>query len=284
MEKYDLHSHSTASDGSLTPGQLVTRAHEKGVTALALTDHDTTNGLEEARRTAQNLGLRLIPGIELSASWQKHCLHIVGLGIDPTNPVLQAGIEKQQQLRSQRALKISEKLEKKRIFGAFEAVAQKAGSGMITRLHYADFLVENQHVESQQQAFDKYLGQGKSAFVSTTWASLEETIHWITESGGIAVLAHPLRYKLTTSKLKKALSAFKQAGGKGIEVVTGRSSPDDIHRSLHFARLFELSASQGSDFHNPANEWVELGRLADMPTGIQPVWEMENIQGLTIYP
>jgi predicted metal-dependent phosphoesterase TrpH len=271
-KNYDLHCHSTASDGALSPTEVVERAHQQGVTHLALTDHDTTNGLQEARTAAKQLNMTLIPGIELSASWQNKCLHIVGLGINPSHPVLVEGIEYQQQIRIKRAAKIAGKLQKKRITGALEAVCQKAGTTMITRLHFAEFLLENHHVDSFQEAFDKYLGNGKSAYVSTTWASLEETVQWITESGGVAVLAHPLRYKMTASWLRKTLTAFKQAGGAGIEVVTGQSSVDDIHRSQQFARQFDLMASQGSDFHNPDNRWVELGRLPEMPAGLKPIW------------
>ncbi len=272
-EKYDLHCHSTASDGALSPNEVVERAKQMGVTHLALTDHDTIDGLETAQAAADKLDINFIPGIELSATWQNKCLHIVGLGIDPEHHVLVDGLKQQQRIRVERAAKIAEKLGKKRITGALEAVCQQAGGSMVTRLHFAQFLLQNNHVDSFQQAFDKYLGAGKSAYVATTWASLEETVHWITASGGVAVLAHPLRYKMTASWLRKTLTAFKQAGGTGIEVVTGQSSVDDIQRSLHFARQFDLLASQGSDFHNPDNRWVELGRLADMPAGLKPIWQ-----------
>jgi len=279
-EKYDLHCHSTASDGALTPAEVVKRAKLQGVTHLALTDHDTTDGLKEAQIAAEQQDITLIPGIELSASWQKKCLHIVGLGIDPEHPALFDGIETQQKIRIERASKIAEKLNKKRIGGALEAVCQQAGETMVTRLHFAEFLLQNHYVDSFQEAFDKYLGAGKPAYVATTWASLENTVHWITESGGVAVLAHPLRYKMTASWLRKALTAFKHAGGAAIEVVTGQSSVDDIQRSLHFARQFDFMASQGSDFHNPDNRWVELGRLAPMPDGIKPIWRSENFAGI----
>ncbi|WP_305910211.1 PHP domain-containing protein [Methylomarinum sp. Ch1-1] len=276
MDKYDLHCHSTASDGALTPTELVKRAHQQGVTALSLTDHDTTNGLAEAQQTADDIGIRLIPGIELSSTWEHKCFHIVGLGIDPDEPSLLEGIEQQQIIRAERAKKIALKLEKKRIPGAYDAVREAAGDGMITRSHFASYLLEQHHVRSQQEAFDKYLGRGKPAYVSTVWAGLEETIAWIKSSGGVAVLAHPLRYKLTSNWMNRALTAFKQAGGQGIEVVTGRSSVDDIQRSHFFAQKFQLRASQGSDFHTPSNEWVELGRMAALPDGSRPIWELLN--------
>lgn len=144
---------------------------------------------------------------------------------------------------------------------------------MITRTHFADFLLSQHHVSTQQEAFDRYLGKGKPAYVSTTWASLEEAIAWITGAGGIAVLAHPIRYKLTASWMRRLLSAFKEAGGQGIEVVYGSSSSDDIHTSANYARQFELAGSVGSDFHKPNNPWIELGRLSPLPSSITPAWD-----------
>lgn len=271
---YDLHSHSIASDGALSPTELVKRAYEKGVTVLALTDHDTTNGLAEAQQAAAGLGMRLINGIELSASHLNQCLHIVGLNIDPNNPALSEGIAQQQKIRDLRAKQIAEKLEKKKIFGAYEFVTQAAGNGEITRSHFADFLLTHQHVTTQQEAFDRYLSKGKPAFVPTVWASLEETVAWIKAAGGVAVVAHPLRYKLSVKWMNRALAVFKQAGGQGIEVVTGRASLDEIRMSQQFAEKHQLYASAGSDFHAPDNLYLELGRLAAMPAGLKPVWEL----------
>ncbi len=273
-EIYDLHSHSIASDGALSPTELVKRAHEKGVTVLALTDHDTTNGLAEAQQAAAGLGMRLINGIELSASHLNQCLHIVGLNIDPHNAALSEGIARQQSIRDLRAKQIAEKLEKKKIFGAYQFVTQAAGNGEITRSHFADFLLTHQHVTTQQEAFDRYLSKGKPAFVPTVWASLEETVAWIKAAGGVAVVAHPMRYKLSAKWMNRALAVFKQAGGQGIEVVTGRASLDEIRMSQQFAEKHQLYASAGSDFHAPDNIYLELGRLAAMPVGLKPVWEL----------
>ena len=273
-EIYDLHSHSIASDGALSPTELVKRAHEKGVTVLALTDHDTTNGLAEAQQAAADLGMRLINGIELSASHLNQCLHIVGLNIDPHNAALSEGIVRQQSIRDLRAKQIAEKLEKKKIFGAYQFVTQAAGNGEITRSHFADFLLTHQHVTTQQEAFDRYLSKGKPAFVPTVWASLEETVAWIKAAGGVAVVAHPMRYKLSAKWMNRALAVFKQAGGQGIEVVTGRASLDEIRMSQQFAEKHQLYASAGSDFHAPDNIYLELGRLAAMPVGLKPVWEL----------
>ncbi len=270
---YDLHCHSTASDGALSPTEVVKRAHEKGVHHLALTDHDTVNGIHEAQRAAQHTKINLIPGIELSASWENKCLHIIGLGIDPSHPVLLQGIESQQNIRCDRAKKIAFKLEKKRIFGAYDAVKASAMDGMITRSHFAQFLVKNQHARDLQNAFDKYLGHGKPAYVSTVWADLPHVIDWIKQSGGIAVIAHPLRYNLTNRWMNRMLTAFTELGGQGIEVVTGRSNNDDIRRTHQYTQQYDLFASMGSDFHAP-DQWVELGHLADLPIGSQPVWQL----------
>jgi predicted metal-dependent phosphoesterase TrpH len=273
-EKYDLHCHSTASDGALSPTEVVQRAHEHGVTVLALTDHDTTDGLQEAARAAEALGMRLVNGIELSTSYRNQCLHIIGLNIDPCQADLMQGVASQQSIRYLRAKQISEKLEKKNIFGAFEFVTKMAGNAEITRTHFADFLLENQYVNTQQEAFDRYLGQGKSAYVPTIWASLDEVVSWITLSGGVAVLAHPLRYNLSVKWLDSMLSVFAELGGKGIEVVNGRGTPEEIQVSRKLADKYQLYASVGSDFHSPDHQWLELGKLVELPLGIPPVWEL----------
>jgi predicted metal-dependent phosphoesterase TrpH len=274
IELYDLHCHSTASDGELSPTELVQRAHLQGVTSLALTDHDTTKGLAEAQLSATATGIKLIAGIELSTNWQDKCFHIVGLGIDAAYAPLAEATTNLQSTRLERAEKIALKLEKKLIPGALEAVKNAAGEGMITRTHFADFLLSQNHVSTQQEAFDRYLAKGKSAYVSTSWAELELAISWIIESGGVAVLAHPLRYKLTANWMKRLLTAFKDAGGQGIEVITSRMNADEIRVATNYATRFELAGSMGSDFHNAANQWVELGRLAPLPKNIKPVWEL----------
>ncbi len=271
--KYDLHSHSTFSDGDLTPTELVLRAKEYGVTMLALTDHDTISGLAEAQQAAQQHKLKLIAGIELSCTWNSKTFHILGLNIDPSNTELLNGIQQLQHIRFERAQKIAYKLEKNKIPGAFAAVQAAAGSGMITRPHFANYLVKNNYVSSIQAAFDRYLGQGKSAFVSTQWAEMESAVRWINAAGGIAVIAHPLRYKLTASWMRRFLDAFRTAGGQGIEIITARISLDEVRRTVNFAKQFHLYGSLGSDFHSPKNQWVELGCLAPLPTSIKPVWD-----------
>lgn len=273
-DKYDFHCHSTASDGALPPAEVIRRAHLQGVTTLALTDHDTVAGISEASAAAAMCGMRFISGIELSATYAHQCLHIVGLNIDAEHPLLTEGLRQQQVLRDQRALKIAEKLEKKGVSGAYQAVTKSAGNGEITRSHFADFLVAQGHVGTQQEAFDRYLSKGKPAYVPTQWASLEEVVGWIRAAGGIAVLAHPLRYNLSHKWMNRALTDFKRLGGQGVEVVTGRASVDDIRLSWQLAHKHKLYASVGSDFHTPDNQWVELGRLAALPDGVQPVWSL----------
>lgn len=273
---YDLHSHSTVSDGSLSPTQLIQRAVQQGVTTLALTDHDTVAGLAEAQVCANQLNLRLIHGIELSVTWQMRCFHIVGLNINSNyEPLMQLSAQLQQ-TRYERAIKIAEKLEKKRIMGVWDAVSKAAGEGMITRTHFADFLVAQGYVRSQQEAFDYYLSKGKPAYVATTWVDLAQAIAWINEAGGVAVLAHPLRYGLSAKWMRWLLGEFKTMGGLGIEVITSRMNPDELRLITNYAQQFELAGSVGSDFHNPNNQWVELGRLAQLPNNIKPIWELFN--------
>lgn len=273
-EKYDLHCHSTASDGSLSPTEVVKRAKQHNVTSLALTDHDTINGQLEAADEAAKCNIKFIPGIEISTTWENKCFHILGLNINPEDSGLIAGIKDLQTLRTERAKKIAQKLEKKRVPNSYEAVLKMANGGMITRAHFAKFLLSEHYVSTQQQAFDRYLGKGKSAFVSTVWADLDQAINWINQAGGVAVVAHPLRYKLTASWMRRFLSHFKEAGGQGIEAITGRTTADEIRRSLAYAKQYQLAASVGSDFHTPENQWVELGRLAELPTDTPTVWEL----------
>ncbi|MDD5228057.1 MAG: PHP domain-containing protein [Methylococcales bacterium] len=271
---YDLHCHSTASDGALSPTELVKRAAENAVTTLALTDHDTTDGLIEARACADELHINFVNGIELSVQWEKQCLHIVGLNIQPQHEVLQKVIAELHIMRTERAEKIALKLAKKGIPDALAAVQGTATNETITRVHFANFLVSQAYVSTVTEAFDRYLGDGKVAYVSTTWTPLETAIQAILAAGGIPVVAHPLRYNLTATRMRKLLGAFKNAGGQAIEVVTGRYNPDEMRVLANYATQFELSGSVGSDFHSPTNQWIELGRLAVLPVSIKPVWEL----------
>ncbi|HLF97268.1 MAG TPA: PHP domain-containing protein [Methylococcaceae bacterium] len=272
MSVHDLHCHSRASDGALTPEALVARAAHQGVTTLALTDHDSVAGLERAAAAARAAEVCLIPGIELSVSWGGQCIHIVGLGIDPGSAPLQAGIAALADVRYGRAAGIGRKLAKLGFPGVHAAALELAGEGMITRTHFARALVLSGAVHDDRAAFERYLARGKPAFVRTDWAGLEDALAWIGGSGGVAVVAHPRRYGLTASRLRAFLEEFRAAGGRGIEVVCGNSTPEDVRDTAQLARRFDLLASRGSDFHTPEHVWLELGRLAPLPEDLRPVW------------
>jgi hypothetical protein len=272
---FDLHSHSTASDGTLSPTALVKRAREQGVQVLALTDHDTTAGLAEARQAAGN-DLTLINGIEVSVSWNGQTIHIVGLGLDPDNAALQAGLARLCEFREWRAGEIARRLEKKRIPGAFEGASAYAKGQLLSRTHFARFLVEKGYAETVGKVFKHYLVRGKPGYVPGKWAELEEAVGWIKDAGGLAVVAHPARYRITATRLRALLGEFRECGGVAMEVVSGSHSKDDCLSMAAHARRQELYASQGSDYHGPENPWIELGRLRDMPEGCRPVWESEH--------
>ncbi|HET7921796.1 MAG TPA: PHP domain-containing protein [Gammaproteobacteria bacterium] len=269
----DLHTHSRASDGALEPAALVALAAARGVTMLALTDHDCTGGLAEAARSAQTQGLRFIPGVEISVSWHSHTLHVVGLDIDADTPALQQGLARLQALRDSRAREIGRRLAQRGIENTYEGARALAGEAEITRTHFAQHLHTRGHVRSLQEAFRRFLKRGKPGYAPVTWASLEESIGWIHAAGGRAALAHPMRYDLTRTRLTNALADFKQAGGDGLEVVCGRGGRDEIMTSAHLAARFELTGSVGSDFHTPGNPYLQPGGLPPLPETIPPIWE-----------
>ena len=270
----DLHSHSLYSDGTLSPSDLVRRAHENGVHVLALTDHDETKGLAEAQTTADELGLQLINGVEISISWDRNqTIHIVGLNIDPENQDLQAGLSLIRHERVRRARKIADKLEKTGIENVWQQVTEKAGFEAVTRTHFARFLVENEHSKDMNHCFKKYLGSKGRAYVNGHWLPLEDAVGWINAAGGQAVIAHPTRYRLTKSKLERLVTEFKACGGAGLEVVAQRYSDKEKAEMASLARRFELLSSVGSDFHNPGNPYVELGRGLTLPLDCRPIWK-----------
>ncbi len=269
---YDLHSHSTASDGTLTPTQLIRRAHEAGVSVLALTDHDSTGGIAEAQQAASTCGLRLVPGAEISVTWQGTTIHIVALGIDPNNPRLQRGLKKLVEFRHWRAQEIGRKLEKAGINGAYEAARSLSNGTLISRTHFARFLVEQGKAKDMRALFRHYLVKGKPGYVHGEWASLDEAVGWIRGAGGQAVIAHPARYRMTRTKLRKLIRDFRDADGVALEVVSGSHSMDEAFTMAAHAKDYELLSSVGSDFHSPEQSWTELGRLAPLPHGCVPVW------------
>ena len=269
---YDLHTHSYASDGALSPSALVERAQLGGVQVLSLTDHDTVAGLEEARSKAEAMGLRFVAGIELSVTWCKKNIHVIGLNIDPLNERLSEGIHRIQSIRVERALLMGQKLEKSGIPGAYEGALEKAGIGMVTRTHFAQFLVEKGLAKDVRDVFNHYLKPGKPGYVHTDWVEMREAVEWISQAGGVAVLAHPMRYQLTRSWLGRLCAEFKEAGGIGIEVVSGSAPPGEVQSLAAHALRYELLASCGSDFHSPDYLWQRLGPLAPFPQGLTPIW------------
>ena len=273
---YDLHTHSTASDGAYSPTALVQAAAAVGVTDLALSDHDTLAGLSEAGEAAKIAGINLIPSVEVSVSWERKSIHIVGLRVEVANGPLNEGLARLQCVRAERAQEMGRRLAKCGFSGCYEAASALAGDGMITRTHFARHLLNIGVIGGLQDAFDRFLGQGKPAFVPTEWASLDEAVGWITGAGGVAVVAHPQRYKMTGSWMRKLLEAFKYAGGQALEVVSGSGNPQDIDASATHARRFDLLASAGSDFHSPDHHWIKLGQLPALPKGLQPVWSLWN--------
>jgi predicted metal-dependent phosphoesterase TrpH len=270
--EYDLHSHSTASDGTLSPRALVNRAANAGVRVLALTDHDTLAGIEEARAAASDSGLILIPGVEISVTWNKHTVHILGLNVDPDNCILHQGLSGLRAFREWRAKEIAQRLEKAGINGAYEGALAYSNGTLISRTHFARYLVEQGVVSDERRVFKHYLVNGKPGFVPGQWAELEQALEWIHAAGGVAVVAHPARYKMTRSKLRSLFREFVELEGEAIEVVSGSHGRDDYYTMAKHARDFGLLASAGSDFHSPDNPWIEFGRLPLLPDSCRPVW------------
>lgn len=269
---FDLHSHSSCSDGALSPTELINRAVAQGVTHLALTDHDTLAGLAEARQAAERSPLQLINGVEISATWQGKSLHIIGLDFDPAAPELNQLLEVLQLKRQQRAEKIAHKLSKKGVQDPLAHAHRLAKGRLITRPHFAHCLVEQGFAVDFQSAFKHYLGQGKPAFVATQWEELESVVEAIHLAGGRVVIAHPRRYRMTHSWMRRLMEEFKAMGGDGVEVVCGGGSPGDRQAMTELATRYDLMASTGSDFHDPRNNWIELGKLPAIPADLQPIW------------
>ena len=270
--RYDLHTHTLYSDGTLTPGELVQRAIDQRVDVLALTDHDATDGLVEAQRAAACSSLMLVPGVEVSATWEGRTVHVVGLHIDPANAVLQAGLAGLRVHRAARAQEIGRRLEKKGIAGAYQGASALAQGPILSRTHFARFLVDAGHAGDTGKAFKRFLSAGAPGHVPSRWAPLDAVLAWIRAAGGQPVLAHPGRYKLGSGKLRRLLHEFKAGGGEAIEVLSGSQTLDLGQRLARLAQEFDLLASAGSDYHGPERPWVELGRLPPLPAGCTPVW------------
>lgn len=267
----DYHCHTTCSDGTLKPLELLALAKSHGVTQLSITDHDTVAAYGEIKLSDIPEGLDLIPGIEFSCLWSNRTIHVIGLDLNLSSEVLHNGIAIQKQHRMNRAKRIAAKLEKMGIAGALEGARSFATDDNLGRPHFARFLVENGHVQSYEAAFKQYLGDNKAAFVKQEWPHIEEVVGWILTAGGIPILAHPDHYKMTRSKLCKLAAHFKSYGGVGMEVLTGRQRPEVAPKLIRIAKESGLIASIGSDFHSPSQAWLRLG-MHEPPKDIEGVW------------
>lgn len=269
----DLHCHSYFSDGELSPTELIDLATSQQIQVLALTDHDTVSGLSEAIHAAKEKPITFLPGIEISVKWKKQAIHIIGLGIDSTNDRLLKLIDFQEEKRAARAQEIAIKLEACGIFATLETIKEHCPSNsMITRAHFAKLLVEWGKVKDFKQAFTRYLGRGKPAFVATSWVEMEEAIDVIHASSGLAILAHPLRYGLTQTKLRNLIEAFVSYQGVAMEVISGQISAKEVAIAAGLCHKYELLASVGSDFHGFALGHAQLGVKQALPEICTPVW------------
>lgn len=269
---WDFHCHSTASDGLLPAAEVARRAAGNGVQLLALTDHDDLAGLAPARAVADELGMGFVNGVEVSIEWEGTSFHVVGLGFDAEHPVLNEGLASIRAGRMDRARRMAEALDAIAIRGALEgAMAFAENPHLISRAHFARYLVQIGLCKDVHSVFENYLTPGKPGYVDHCWATLEDAVAWIRAAGGVAVVAHPGRYKISNGALRRFLGEFKDAGGEGIEVVTGSHSPDQVHHFARLARHYGFLASRGSDFHGPQESYTDLGRLAALPDDLTPL-------------
>ncbi|WP_326539310.1 3',5'-nucleoside bisphosphate phosphatase [Pseudorhodoferax sp.] len=271
----DLHCHSIVSDGTLTPEDLAQRARANGVELWALTDHDEIGGQLRAAAAAKANGLRYLTGTEISVTFAGETVHIVGLGFDAEDPRMQQGLADTRDGRGPRAREMAEGLAKVGIHGAYEGALKFVGNpALISRTHFARFLVETGHCKDTPEVFRKYLTEGKPGYVPHRWANLKDAVAWITQGGGVAVIAHPGRYKFNATEEYALFSEFKAHGGRGVEVVTGSHTPAEYVEYAGMAREFGLAASRGSDFHSPDESHCDLGALPYLPGDLTPVWEL----------
>ena len=269
----DLHCHSTISDGLLSPQDLVAHAAKSGVKVLALTDHDDVGGLQAARQAALQHDIHFINGVEISATWKKRTLHIVGLKIDPENTALKTALDKVRIGRDERAQEMAAGLAKVGIEGAYEGANAIAKQSILTRSHFAQFLAQNGHAKDVKSVFKKFLVKGKPGFVDHQWMSLEAAVGLIKDSGGSAVIAHPGRYDLGTINMLLLMHEFKSYGGAAIEVVTGSHTPPQYQQFAKIAHQFSLKSSIGSDYHGAGLSYMAMGCVPELPAGCVPVWD-----------
>ena len=271
----DLHCHSVVSDGTLTPEELALRAKTNGVELWALTDHDEIGGQARAAAAAAANGMAYLTGVEISVTFAAETVHIVGLGFDATNPIIVNGLAKTRGGRGERAMEMSDGLARVGIKGAYDGALKFVGNPeLISRTHFARFLVESGVCKDTYEVFRKYLTEGKPGYVAHRWASLKDAVSWITQSGGVAVIAHPGRYKFTANEEYALFSEFKTHGGQGVEVVTGSHTTAEYVEYAAVAKEFGMVASRGSDFHSPDESRIDLGTLPLLPGDLTPVWEL----------
>lgn len=271
----DLHCHSVVSDGTLTPEQLAARARANGVDLWSLTDHDEVGGQQRALEAARAEGLRYLTGVEVSVTFADETVHIVGLGFDHTDPRLAEGLADTRDGRGPRAVEMGEQLARVGIAGAYEGALRYVGNPrLISRTHFARFLVETGVCRDTAEVFRKYLVEGKPGYVPHCWARLGDAVRWITQSGGVAVIAHPARYDISPTVEYALFSEFKQHGGQAVEVITGSHTAAEAARYAAMAREFGLAASRGSDFHSPDESHTDLGQLPPLPADLTPVWTL----------
>jgi 3',5'-nucleoside bisphosphate phosphatase len=271
----DLHSHSTVSDGTLSPEELAQRAARNGVQLWSLTDHDEIGGQTRAAEAARAQGMKYLTGTEISVTFIGKTVHIVGLGFDPHDARMHDGLARTRGGRGQRAHEMSEALAKVGIRGAYEGALRYAGNhALISRTHFARFLVETGVCRDTNEVFRKYLTEGKPGYVEHRWATLADAVRWITQAGGVAVIAHPARYRFTANEEFALFTEFKNHGGQAVEVVTGSHSAAEYLTYADSAREFALAASRGSDFHSPDESHTDLGTLPPLPPELTPVWEL----------
>ena len=271
----DLHCHSVVSDGTLTPEALAARAKANGVELWALTDHDEIGGQARAAAAAATHGMAYLTGTEISVTFANETVHIVGLGFDASNPIIVNGLAKTRGGRGERAMEMSDGLAKVGIKGAYDGALKFVGNPeLISRTHFARFLVESGVCKDTYEVFRKYLTEGKPGYVPHAWAKLGDAVSWITQSGGVAVIAHPGRYKFTANEEFALFSEFKTHGGQGVEVVTGSHTTAEYVEYAAVAKEFGMAASRGSDFHSPDESRIDLGTLPMLPGDLTPVWEL----------
>ena len=270
--KADLHNHSYYSDGVLSPSELVEQSNKAGCDLFSLTDHDTTEGIIEAQLEADKLGVTLINGVEISAFWHNMAIHIVGLGIDINSDILQNGLEHNRELRKVRSEKIALGLWRSGIKDALEKAQKISGGSMLTRTHFAQMLIKEGYCKDMKSVFRRYMTGKKPGGVRVEWKSFDEVIHWIHSAGGKALIAHPFRYRMTHTKIKKMLYDFKTATGDGLEVVNANSSEEEISLGDQWSENYNLLASCGSDYHGWPNQRIQIGKLSDLPNPRRAVW------------